>query len=95
MEGRISTISIGQREQAHGGVMENVGENDFYLVFLFGRGGEWVWERSNSCYMWKNVTHEKKKVQTKKHGKKLCVTNSCNGVHEMISMNKPLDSLLK
>jgi hypothetical protein len=45
--------------------------------------------------MWKNVTHEKKKVQTKKHGKKLCVTNSCNGVHEMISMNKPLDSLLK
>jgi hypothetical protein len=34
-------------------------------------------------------------VQTKKHGRNLCVTNNCNGVHKMISMNKPLDFLLK
>jgi hypothetical protein len=34
-------------------------------------------------------------VQTKEHGRKLCVASNCSGVHEMISMNKPLDSLLK
>jgi len=34
-------------------------------------------------------------VQTKDNGRKLCVTSSCSGVHEMIFMNKPLDSLLK
>jgi hypothetical protein len=31
----------------------------------------------------------------KKHGKKLCVTNNCNGIHGRISMNKPLDYYLK
>jgi hypothetical protein len=31
----------------------------------------------------------------KKHGRKLCVASNCSGVHEMISMNKLLDSLLK
>jgi hypothetical protein len=34
-------------------------------------------------------------VQTKEHGKKLCVENNCNGVHGIISMNKPLNFLLK
>jgi hypothetical protein len=34
-------------------------------------------------------------VQTKEHGKNLCVASNCNGVHEMMSMNKLLDSLLK
>jgi hypothetical protein len=38
--------------------------------------------------------HGKKSMETKEHGRKLCVANSCSGVHEMISMNKPLDSLL-
>ncbi len=27
-------------------------------------------------------------VQTKEHGRKLCVASNCSGVHEMISMNK-------
>jgi hypothetical protein len=31
----------------------------------------------------------------KKHGKKLCVASSCNGIHGKISMNKFLDSYLK
>jgi hypothetical protein len=31
----------------------------------------------------------------KKHGRKLCVTSSYNGVHGRISMNKPVDSYLK
>jgi hypothetical protein len=30
--------------------------------------------------------------KTKEHGRKLCVTNSCSGVHEMISRNKPLNN---
>ncbi len=34
-------------------------------------------------------------MQTKEHGKKLCVANSRSEVHKMISMNKPLDFLLK
>jgi hypothetical protein len=31
----------------------------------------------------------------KEHGRKLCVGNSCSGVHGKISMNKLLDSCLK
>jgi hypothetical protein len=34
-------------------------------------------------------------VETKEHGKKLCVASGHSGVHGMISMNKLLDSLLK
>jgi hypothetical protein len=34
-------------------------------------------------------------VQTKEHGRKLCVTNSCSGIHGMISMNKPLGVFIK
>ncbi len=29
------------------------------------------------------------------HGRKLCVTSSCSGIHEMTSMNKHVDFLLK
>ncbi len=36
-----------------------------------------------------------KMCEKKKHGKKLCVTSSCSGVHKRISMNKPLDFYLK
>jgi hypothetical protein len=38
---------------------------------------------------------KKKMCAKKKHGKKLCVTSSCSGVHGRISMNKPLDSYFK
>jgi hypothetical protein len=66
-----------------------------YLVFFFlGRGGEWGCESITNYYVWRNVAHGKKCVQTKEHGRKLCVASSCSGIHEMISMNKPLDSLL-
>jgi hypothetical protein len=34
-------------------------------------------------------------VQTKEHGRKLCVDSSCSGIYGIISMNKPLDFLLK
>ncbi len=36
-----------------------------------------------------------KMCANKKHGRKLCVANSYNGVHGRISMNKPMDSYLK
>jgi hypothetical protein len=45
--------------------------------------------------VWRNVIHGSKYVQTKEHGRKLFVTRRYNGVHEIISMNKPLDYLLK
>ncbi len=45
--------------------------------------------------MCEEVSFMEKKMQTKDHGRKLCVANSCRGVHEGISMNKPLDFLLK
>jgi hypothetical protein len=35
-----------------------------------------------------------KMCANKKHGRKLCVANSCNGVHGRISINKLLDSYL-
>ncbi len=67
----------------------------FLSCVFFGKGGEWVCERRTSCYVWRNVVHGNKCVQTKEHGRKLCVASSCSGVHGMISMNKPLDYLLK
>jgi hypothetical protein len=36
-----------------------------------------------------------KMCANKEYGRKLCVTNSCNGIHGKISMNKPLDSYFK
>jgi hypothetical protein len=35
-----------------------------------------------------------KMFANKEHGRRLCVTNSCSGVHGRISMNKLLDSYL-
>jgi hypothetical protein len=37
----------------------------------------------------------RKMCANKEHGRKLCVTSSCNGVHGRISMNKLLDFYLK
>jgi hypothetical protein len=54
-----------------------------------------VCERRTNCYVCRNVVHGRKCVQTKEHGRKLCVASSYSEVHERISMNKPLDSLLK
>jgi hypothetical protein len=68
----------------------------FFLSYVFfKRRGKWVCERRTNSYVWRSVVNGSKCVQTKKDGRKLCVTNSCSGVHELISMNKPLDSLLK
>jgi hypothetical protein len=74
--------------------MKSLGKKSF-IYFFFGREKEWVCERRTSYYVWRNVVHGSKCVQTKEHGRKLCVTNNRNGVNGMISMNKPLDSLLK
>jgi hypothetical protein len=45
--------------------------------------------------MCEGVLFMEKMCEKKKHGKKLCVTSSCSGVHKRISMNKPLDFYLK
>jgi hypothetical protein len=38
---------------------------------------------------------KKKMCANKEHGRRLCVANSCSGVHGRISMNKLLDSYFK
>ncbi len=43
----------------------------------------------------KMFVKKRKLCENKENGRKLCVTNSCSGVHGRISMNKPLDSCLK
>jgi hypothetical protein len=44
LEGKISTISIGQKEQAQRGVMKSLGKKMFkgflFELFFLGRGGE-------------------------------------------------------
>ncbi len=84
LEGRISTTSIGQREQVQGGVMEKLGIS-FLITCFFCRRGEWMCERRTSCYVWKCVVHGNKWCVKKEHGRKLCVTNShssWNDFHE-------------
>jgi hypothetical protein len=53
------------------------------------------WVKGELIIMFKKMLFMEQMCVNKMHGRKLCVTNSCNGVHEMISMNEPLDSLLK
>jgi hypothetical protein len=54
------------------------------------------WKRRRiECVMCEKMLFmETNGVQTKEHGKKLCVTNSHSGVHGIISMNMPFDFLL-
>jgi len=44
LEGRISTTSIEQKEQAQGGVIKSLGEKSFWglllVLFFLGRGGK-------------------------------------------------------
>ncbi len=51
-------------------------------------------EKEINFYVWKGVVHGKY-VCKQEHGKKLCVANTCSGVHGRISMTKPLDFYLK
>jgi hypothetical protein len=53
-----------------------------------------VCEKEINFYVWKGVVHGKY-VCKQEHGKKLCVANTCSGVHGRISMTKPLDFYLK
>jgi hypothetical protein len=66
-----------------------------FCVFSLKKEENECVRKKTSCYVWRSVIHGSKGVQTKEHGMKLCVISSHNGVHGMISMNKPLDSLLK
>jgi hypothetical protein len=46
-------------------------------------------------FMCERMLFMKKMCANKEHGRKLCVANSCSGVHGRISINKPMDSYLK
>jgi hypothetical protein len=51
--------------------------------------------RGKLVLMCERMSFMKKKSAKKKHGRKLCVSNSCSRIHERISMNKPLDFYFK
>jgi len=95
LEGRTFTTSIGQGKQTQRRVMGSFGVGEsFYLVFL-GKEENKCLRGIIVCYVWKNVVHGNKWCVNEEHGKKLCVVNSRNGVHGIISMNKPLDFFTK
>jgi len=74
--------------------MESVGEKNFYLVFsLEEEKIECV--RGKLIVMCEEMLFMETNACKKEHGRNLCVTSSCSGVHGMISMNKPMDFLLK
>ncbi len=75
--------------------MERVGERSFFYFVFFLEEEENEWVKGELIIMFKKMLFMEQMCVNKMHGRKLCVTNSCNGVHEMISMNEPLDSLLK
>jgi hypothetical protein len=51
--------------------------------------------RGKLVLMCERMLFMKKMCANKEHGRKLCVTNNCSGVHRRISMNKLLNSYLK
>jgi hypothetical protein len=51
-------------------------------------------EKKFNSYVWKGVVHEKD-VCKQEHGRKLCVTSTCSGVHGGISITKLLGFYLK
>ncbi len=51
--------------------------------------------REELILMCEKMLFMRKICANKEHGRKLCVANSCSGVHGKIFMNKPLDSYLK
>ncbi len=58
IRGKDFNTSIEKGEQAQGGVKE-VYQGGGVRMFFLEEGGEWVWERIISSYVWKIVVHEK------------------------------------
>ncbi len=67
IRGKDFNTSIGQGEQAHGGIKEAYYRGGVRVFFSQKEGGEWVWKKKINSYVWKNVIHGKEKncVQTK------------------------------
>jgi hypothetical protein len=95
LEGRIFQPSIRQDEQVEGGVMGGLPREEWYLVFFPGRNEENECVKEEIVLMCEKVLFMGKMCANKEHGRKLCVTNSCSGIHGRISMNKPLDFYFK
>jgi hypothetical protein len=95
MEVRISRLPLDKENKLKEGVMGGLPRK---ILCVFGKEKE-----EDECVRkklvlmcGKIVVHEKNKMcANKEHGRKLCVTNSCNGVHRRIFMKKPLDSYFK
>jgi hypothetical protein len=67
----------------------------FLVCFFRGKKEENECVRGKLVLMCGRMLFMEKLCANKEHGKKLCVASNCSGVRGMISMNKPLDSLLK
>ncbi len=79
--------SIKQGERAQGVMGGLPKEGMVSCVFLSGeKGGEWMCEKK-LVFMCERMLFKRKMCANKEHGRKLCVTSSCNGVHGRISMN--------
>jgi hypothetical protein len=99
--GKDFKTSIGQGEQAQGGVMEGgqvfltLTKEDLMCFWEEKEEDECV--RKNLVLMCgKIIVHEKNKMcANKEHGRKLCVASNCSGVDGRISVKKPLDSYFK
>ncbi len=94
--GKDFQTSIGQGEQVQGRFMGSLQkEGMISCVFFSGKKEENDCVRRKLVFMCERMLFMKKMCANKEHGKKLCVANSCNGIHGRSFMNKPLDSYLK
>jgi hypothetical protein len=93
--GKDFQTSIGQGEQAQGGVMGGLPKEEWYLVCFSKEKEENECVREELVLMCEKMLFMEKMCVNKEHGRKLCVASSCSGVHGRISMNKLLDSYLK
>jgi hypothetical protein len=97
LEGRISKLPLDKGNKLKEGSWEAYQVCGWY-VFFKARGnkrGKGVCEKKPLVLTCERRLFMEKMCANKEHGRKLCVANSCNEVHEKISMNKHVDSYLK
>jgi hypothetical protein len=95
LEGRISILPLDKGNKFKEGLRRLTKEEEF-VCFFFKKKEENECGREELVLMCEKMLFMKKNLcANKEHGRKLCVTSSCSGVHGRISMNKPLDSCFK
>jgi hypothetical protein len=94
--GKDFQTSIGQGEQVQGGVIGGLLKKKSGILCVFSVEKEVnVCVKEKLVLMCEKMLFMEKMCANKEHGRKLCVTNNCSGVHGRISMTKHLDSYLK